>query len=466
MLSRIFQSNRCYASSSSVFARQLYSTSASASEKLPARSHPNQAIVDLLVKSLEEEELKSDVNPFRLNAFSKAIDSILAVDFPIRSGNDVYAVPGIGPGIVKRINEHLLRRYADNAEMDLDSDSYDQMMKSQAATALEAVPSIGRKSALKLVEAGCLSRDDLLSGKYNSLLSPKQLLNVKYATNLQRPILRKDAEEMLAFCQHHSDPKYHFTLVGDYRRGLESFTDMEIMVSHPSFVHVPLPADLPLGFRKSKKEKVPVSKPRKRRKIDEDIPTNTLHSELIPFLQKKGIVCIALSSNLLTWKGIVRLPGTNNQWGTSSERVASIRRVDGQFRRLIFHIVPQRSIGSGLLSLTGNARFENYLRYRARQKGMLLNEHGIWKWTQHQPNLAPDMTESFTAEHAEEYKPTATLKPVEAEETANQGYWSLIKSSSEEDIFQELGLEYLPPTRRNFTHIVKPSKDDFFDYLE
>jgi hypothetical protein len=36
-----------------------------------------------------------------------------------------------------------------------------------------------------------------MSGKFNSLLSPKQLLNIKYATHLHQPILRKDAEYML-----------------------------------------------------------------------------------------------------------------------------------------------------------------------------------------------------------------------------------------------------------------------------
>jgi DNA polymerase/3'-5' exonuclease PolX len=129
--------------------------------------------------ALQEEERKPDFNPFKLNAFSKAIESILAVDWPIRSGNDVHAVSreisavgefwlltiiqiqGIGPGIVKRINDHLLRQYVDDVEADSDrgefeiclflcqishsakSASYDQMMKSQVATTLQTVPGIG-----------------------------------------------------------------------------------------------------------------------------------------------------------------------------------------------------------------------------------------------------------------------------------------------------------------------------------
>lgn len=125
-------------------------------------------------------------------------------------------------------------------------------------------------------------------------------------------------------------------------------------------------------------------------------------------------------------------------------------------------IVSQRSIGSGLLSLTGNSRFENYLRHRARKKGMLLNEHGIWRWTRHQESLVSDMTES-SAEPSEESK---RPEPKPTDEFTSHGYWSLIKSISEEDIFRELGMDYLHPTRRNFTHMVKPPKDDGFDYFD
>ncbi|KAF8195601.1 hypothetical protein BJ912DRAFT_957541 [Pholiota molesta] len=451
MLGRIFPLNRCYASSSStLLSRRLYS-----SQKPLVRSGHNQAIVDLLVRSLQEEERKPDFNPFKLNAFSKAIESILAVDWPIRSGNDVHAIQGIGPGIVKRINDHLLRQYVDDVEADSDRASYDQMMKSQVATTLQTVPGIGHKKAAQLVEAGCDSLDDLMSGKFNSMLSPKQLLNIKYATHLHQPILRKDAEYML----------YQFTLVGDYRRGLESFTDIEIMVSHPSFVHVPLPADPPPGMAKPAKVKDATPKPRKRRKVDQDTPSNILHSELVPFLERTGTVCTALSSKFESWKGIVRLPGPDTQWGTPSERISAIKRVEGQFRRLMFHIVSQRSIGSGLLSLTGNLRFENYLRYRARKKGMLLNEHGIWRWTRHQESLVSDMTES-SAEPSEESKRTEEPRPTA--EFTSHGYWSLIKTIGEEDIFRELGMDYLHPARRNFTPMVKPQapKDDDFDYFD
>lgn len=111
------------------------------------------------------------------------------------------------------------------------------------------------------------------------------------------------------------------------------------MVSHPSFVHVPLPTDPPPGVAKPAKEKDTTPRPRKRRKVDQEIPSNVLHSELVPFLERIGTVSSALSSKFESWKGIVRLPGPDTQWGTPNERISAIKRVEGQFRRLIFQSV-------------------------------------------------------------------------------------------------------------------------------
>jgi len=51
---------------------------------------------------------------------------------------------------------------------------------------------------------------------------------------------------------------------------------------------------------------------------------------------------------------------------------------------------------------------------------MLLNEYGLWQWNHEQP------------------------------EDPEQGYWSLVKCPTEEDVFQALDMEYVDPRRRNF----------------
>ncbi len=57
-----------------------------------------------------------------------------------------------------------------------------------------------RKKATNLTDAGCLSLDDLVSGRFDSMLSSKQILNVKYVHHLEQPTTREQAEDVLVRC--------------------------------------------------------------------------------------------------------------------------------------------------------------------------------------------------------------------------------------------------------------------------
>ena len=101
-----------------------------------------------------------------------------------------------------------------------------------------------------------------------------------------------------------------------------------------------------------------------------------------------------------------------------------------------FSLVPQKSLGSALLFLTGDNEFHKDLSTRAQNIGMLFNHHGLWNWNSSQ-------TES-PAPNAESQSFVGTM---------NDGYWSLAKSTTEEEIFQELGMDFVDPTRRNFAFV-------------
>lgn len=102
-------------------------------------------------------------------------------------------------------------------------------------------------------------------------------------------------------------------------------------------------------------------------------------------------------------------------------------------------LIPQKSRATALLALTGDGEFNRDIRSRASQLGMLLNLHGLWKWY---PNG------QVTAESQE-------LAAIE-EEHSVMGFWGLLKVSTEEAIFAELGLDYIDPHKRNFEFIMKP----------
>lgn len=98
---------------------------------------------------------------------------------------------------------------------------------------------------------------------------------------------------------------------------------------------------------------------------------------------------------------------------------------------LTFHsLVPWKSRGAALLALTGDIEFNKDIRTKASNMGMHLNEFGLWRW------------QSNGVTKAEE-----------------KGYWELVKADTEEDILGELGMEFIEPTKRNFSFVIgKPTK--------
>lgn len=103
--------------------------------------------------------------------------------------------------------------------------------------------------------------------------------------------------------------------------------------------------------------------------------------------------------------------------------------------------IPQKSRGSSLICLTGDKDFEKNICYRARERGLLFNEYGLWKWVESPPETWPSKD--------------STPNDLEA---SSPGYWSLMNCPKEEDIFKLLGMENIDPTRRNFSFVSSKTK--------
>lgn len=101
------------------------------------------------------------------------------------------------------------------------------------------------------------------------------------------------------------------------------------MISHPDYVYIPLPTRLP-------GEKVP----KKRGRSSTLKLNNLLHTDVIPLLQKRGLVAESLSVNPISWQGIVRLPDLTEPLASSAERIAAIKEVSGQYRIMHITCVP------------------------------------------------------------------------------------------------------------------------------
>ncbi|KAH9480638.1 putative DNA polymerase family X [Psilocybe cubensis] len=375
------------------------------------KSSVNQPIIDLLNKHREVEQNKPASNIFRIQAYDNAILAISQLQIPIRSANDVLKVQGIGPGIAARINEHFLK---DQTLSEIDPPLYQEMLKARAMKEISALPGIGSATAKKLVEAGCMYPEDLKLPQFSSMLSSKQLAKIKYSDS-STPIQRQDAQDVL------------------------------IMVTHPHFVHVPLPTTPPPDSNAS-----PTKRPRsKTKKVDEN--PNPLHTSIIPALQQRGLIAETFTSTTKSWEGIIRLPGPQSNWGSIADRIAAINNTQGSFKKMKIHIVSQKSRAASLICLTGDGDFEKDICYRARHRNMLFNEYGLWKWTLSPLEATPTLMPASTS------APTST----DSNSTTNDthSFWSLVNCSTEEDIFKQLGMESIDPTRRNFSFInSKPRK--------
>ena len=221
------------------------------------------------------------------------------------------------------------------------------------------------------------------------------------------------------------------------------------MISHPDYVHVPLPTDAP-PFTSC-----PPTKLRSRkRQVAEDRRNGFLHTDVLPIYQKHGLIAETLSSSPAAWDGVIRLPEQRGQWGQRADRLARIENSEGRFRRMRIKYVGQlnwsassilnlsvtlsfvshKCRGASLLILTGDTDFNKHISSQASRSGMLFNEHGLWKWNLNDV-LPPCTSEEDNGESLE------------------KGYWSLVKSSSEEEILEELGLDFIEPVKRNFSFV-------------
>jgi DNA polymerase beta len=209
------------------------------------------------------------------------------------------------------------------------------------------------------------------------------------------------------------------------------------MISHPDYVHIPIPTEVP-GETASKKRGRPSAS-----KLN-----NLLHNDAIPLLQKRGLVAETLSVDSISWQGIIRLPESSE---SSAERVAEIKEISGQYRMMHItcvssvsslslltirdnqlRIVPQKSRGAGLLSLTGDSAFDKNMSDAAKQLNLHLNNHGLWSW---------HSNSNDSLENA--YRGSGS----------SPGHWRLVKSATEHDIFEELGMDFIEPEKRNFLFV-------------
>ncbi|GAW01126.1 dna polymerase beta [Lentinula edodes] len=175
-------------------------------------------------------------------------------------------------------------------------------------------------------------------------------------------------------------------------------------------------------------------------------------NEVVPALKAGGLVPQGdgsdgeISVGQWKWTGVVRVPEVVNQGeeeggeGEGELELESLRsrllalrtphNPQNVFRKLDLSMAPMPSKATALLFLTGDVEFVRDMRMRADRMGLVLNEFGLWRWD-----------EEGDAEGEEGGLPTF-------------GSWTLIPTPTEHALFAALGIEYIPPEKRNYSFLL------------
>lgn len=144
------------------------------------------------------------------------------------------------------------------------------------------------------------------------------------------------------------DSKYTVTICGSYRRGLESSGDVDVLITHPSYV----------SLRYAQEQSL---------KVVKNLIIETKHS---PEILLKKIIDKLIKLNFLT-----------DTIAIGETKFMGVCKVTNDYlhRRVDIRILPFDEYYCGILHMTGSDIFNQKMRKIAKEKGFILNEYCLRK---------------------------------------------------------------------------------------
>ncbi|PWN94360.1 Nucleotidyltransferase [Acaromyces ingoldii] len=255
---------------------------------------------------------------------------------------------------------------------------------------LMRIPGIGAKKASNLYDAGFHSLSDVRSRIDDAPLEKASQIALAHLSDIEQRIPRSESLAWQAFVESVlrkvDGGVCRSELVGSFRRGTASSSDLDFIVSHPGITDL---KDLDQRERARK----------------------LLESVVQAFRSHKVEVDDPLAHGAFVYRGLV-------QWNEALKKEVNSAEIKKPFlaRRIDIFITPWHSWPFTLLGKTGDTSLMEHLRCQAKKRGLALNEYGMGP--RNDNGSAP---KDFT-----------------------------VKAETEKDIFDNLGLDYLEPTERDF----------------
>jgi NAD-dependent DNA ligase len=277
----------------------------------------NEQFIDLMEK-LANIMLKQG-EPFRGRAYQKAQETIMTYPHDIINIDQLKEKPGIGPTILEKLNEYVTTGTLKIIERE----------KNNPVNILGEIYGVGPKKANDLVDKGIATIEQLRQ-RQHEVLNDIQKVGLKYYEDILQRIPRSEVQEYKKIfdkdfdkvASASSESESNMEIVGSYRRGAQSSGDIDVIIT-------------------SKSPKVFV--------------------DFIDELIKENIILEVLSRGPTKCLVIAKLPSSN---------VA--RRVD-------FLYTSPEEFPFSILYFTGSKIFNTVMRHEALQKGLTMNEHGLYK---------------------------------------------------------------------------------------
>ena len=272
----------------------------------------NKAFIAILEQLNKIMMAKGEV--MRARAYQKAIQSLLAVEGPINSVDNIKGLKGIGKTIVEKFEEFVKTGTLAVLERE----------KNNPLLLFSNVYGIGPKKAKELVDKGIETIAQLRDNK--SLLNDKQLIGLEYYEDILKRIPRAEIEE---YEKHFAGvfgglkkSTATFSIVGSYRRGAADSGDIDVIIT-------------------------------------DSANDSSILQKFVDALIEKKIILHKLTDGKTKILVVAKLPGK------------PARRVDFLYSSPVEFPFAQ-------LYFTGSKTFNTLMRQRALDMGYTLNEHGIY----------------------------------------------------------------------------------------
>jgi len=385
---------------------------------LPALNPKNQIFINELTKlvnmilianSITSDKSLIQTNNFRIASFKKCIGSIAKFKVQITNPSQLIGIPGFGKGTIDRINQILNKGFLSEVK-ELETLYKHLETKNKIINELVEVVGIGKSIATELIDKyGITSLEDLkVRVKAKTIeVNDKIKLGIKYAGKFETKIPRKTITriyDLIYDIARMTNPNLIVTVCGSYRRGLPQSSDIDILIS-----------DADLLFK-------------------EDMVNSTVLKKFIHALKKAKLVTDDLTSDLVPSKYM------------------GFCKYNKKNYRIDIRLVPLESYFTALVYFTGSYQLNTMMRSSAKKLGYKLNEYGLFKIKNYkQPksgksNLDIDkQPKSGKSDLDIDKQPKSGKSNLDIDSTV----YEQIDITSESQLFNILGMEYLEPEQRN-----------------